>query len=124
MCRFPFDVATEWACPKCKQHKPRTADGHTLVPGECKLATAGTRRGLPRSGHHPREPRRPASSEPTAAMPPNTEDDEEPETVEGDPTIRPADSSEQAVPSDSLDYQQPEILGRRSEWRKTSSGDT
>ena len=67
-CRFPMDEAVEWTCAKCRQHKPRSASGHTYVPGECKWATARTRAGAPRQGHHPRDPRQPATSEPTAAL--------------------------------------------------------
>ena len=42
---------------------------HTLVEGECKHAAMKFRAGTPRSGRHPRDPARPASSEPTARMP-------------------------------------------------------
>ena len=87
-CRFPMDEAVEWTCAKCRQHKPRSASGHTYVPGECKWATARTRAGAPRQGHHPRDPRQPATSEPTAALQPGP----------------PEDTAEDAAPSDELDY--------------------
>ncbi|MAD34454.1 MAG: hypothetical protein CMJ88_11970, partial [Planctomycetes bacterium] len=66
-------------CPGCKDpRKPRDVggkDGHTYVPNECRWAPetfiprdrpTGSIVGTSRKGKHPREPRIPASAEPTA----------------------------------------------------------
>ena len=42
---------------------------HSHELGDCKWATAPVRQSKPRQGQHPREPRRPATGDPTMKLP-------------------------------------------------------
>ena len=69
-CRFREDVAVDWSCDGCKKHRHRSHASHTLDEN-CRWSIAravseGASR--ERSGRHPRDPRVPASSDPTAAV--------------------------------------------------------
>ena len=54
-------------------HLPRSREGHTFEPGQCRHATHAGRRFAHRVGHHPRDLARPASAEPTARLPSHAE---------------------------------------------------
>ena len=69
-CKFPTVEPSDWTCKACKANRPRADKDHTLGP-DCKWAIART---MPegasreRHGHHPRDPRVPASRDPTADL--------------------------------------------------------
>ena len=63
-CKFPLDAPIDYTCPGCKRRRPAESPEHTLVHGECRIV--GDFHGRPRAGQHPRDPRVPESSEPTA----------------------------------------------------------
>ena len=65
-CSFPYGEPVIWSCEACLTRWPRER-GHTVVQGECKWAVAGYRK--KRTGHHPRDPAKPASEGPTAGLP-------------------------------------------------------
>ena len=69
-CRYPFDEVSD-ECPGCAAGRPRYHHDHTLQYGKCRWALAGYRAGMPR-GQHPRDPRVPAATDPTAAQPAGT----------------------------------------------------
>lgn len=76
-CRYPLVAGIDWQCPACKAGLPRSDAGHTLDP-DCKFKNTPLRTSAPRTGRHPREPRRPATGDPTSALQPIIEADEEP----------------------------------------------
>ena len=67
-CRYPDVTAVEWKCPGCRSNRTRPHPSHTLGP-DCQWAVT---RDMPegasreRKGHAPRDPRVPASRDPTA----------------------------------------------------------
>ena len=63
-CRYPFDESISYDCPGCKANRPAAHSSHTYKVGECKHTTIAHRKGVPRKGHHPREPGVPASELP------------------------------------------------------------
>ena len=69
-CGYPHDEPRHWKCPGCQNRKPRTSDDHTYIDGECRLTIAAERQSAPRRGHEPRDPRRRASDDPSAALDP------------------------------------------------------
>ena len=69
-CSYPYHEPRIWTCPGCQWHRPRSSEAHTFLPGECRLTVASERQSAPRRGHHPREPRRRASDDPTANLDP------------------------------------------------------
>ena len=67
-CSYPYDESVTYKCPACKAHLGRSAN-HTYIPGECRMTVAQERKSAPRKGRAPRDPRQPASDEPTAGLP-------------------------------------------------------
>ena len=65
-CRWPFVEPVDWECPACKDGKKRSNVNHNNLPGQCRWFEIPTRRGAPRQGHHPRDPRKPATDDPAA----------------------------------------------------------
>ena len=66
-CRYPYDEAVPWGCAGCKFNLNRGHNSHTLKVGECRWASADYR-ATARRGRHPRDPRIPASSDPTSSL--------------------------------------------------------
>ena len=66
-CRHPNIKSKKWECPACEEVKGRSPlakdPGHTFVKDQCKFADRGA---PPRSGAHPRDPRRKATTHPSA----------------------------------------------------------
>ena len=62
-CKFPDVEAVVWTCPACIASKPLTHRGHTMKLSECRGATT------PHAGRmRTREPKVPASAEPSSSM--------------------------------------------------------
>ena len=79
-CKYPGMTPSEWTCKACKLGRPRADKNHTLEPN-CRWAIARTMlegASRERRGHHPRDPRVPASRDPTVDL----RLDDEPELVE------------------------------------------
>ena len=137
-CRYPYTEPIIWECQACMHDKPRFGGGHLNEFGKCQWAVSRERRGSPRIGSHPREPRRPATSEPTAGLPGNLGEKElgqdfEEETVAQIPSSSPASSSSDPNPlgppsqhslkktkagdkSETDDPQAPRQTGPRTKW--------
>ena len=76
-CRYPTETSFEWTCEACKRNRHRSHPSHTL-DHTCRWAVARSHsEGGPRPsrGHYPRDPRIPASADPTAALRPVAEED-------------------------------------------------
>ena len=68
-CGYPHDEPQLWECEACMDHLPRATGEHLLEPGKCRFATNPKRAYAPRRGHHPRDPARRATADPTAGLP-------------------------------------------------------
>ena len=75
-------------------HLPRYREGHTFEPGQCRHAVQAGRRFAHRVGHHPRDPARPATAEPTARLPSHVPD------ADGELQELGREGEEQAIRSD------------------------
>ena len=67
-CRYPHDAPVDWPCKGCKAGHRRYHKSHTNKAGECRWATAEYKTARPRQGHHPRDPRRQATDNPTTDL--------------------------------------------------------
>ena len=103
-CRFPLEESIEWKCPSCKAGHSRYAGHHTNTPGECRWTAIPERQGTPRIGSHPRQPRTPATSDPTIDMHPGNA----PQDDIDDDTPHPSAAGSNGPPT--LDYEQPRPL--------------
>ena len=105
-CKWPLDEPESWTCPACIQHLPRAHATHSFDNGSCKWATAG-HRSTARRGHHPRDPRVPASYEPTQLLRPEPDV----EDIQPHPTASastdPAPGSTALVPDTGPDADRP-----------------
>ena len=54
-CRWPDEETVSWDCIGCQRHRPASHDSHTYGP-DCKHAIIPHRKGVPRTGRHPRQP--------------------------------------------------------------------
>ena len=52
-------------CVGCRQRKNKSDDAHTHIPGECRMTIVQERKGVPRRGHEPHDPRRKATDDVT-----------------------------------------------------------
>ena len=91
-CGYPYDEPEYWKCEGCQHDRPKTSNTHTFLPGECRLTVTAERRSAPRKGHHPRDPRRRASDDPTAMLDPA---DVQQEPAHEEPEMPGASSSSQ-----------------------------
>ncbi len=55
-CGYPYDEPIIPDCDACLNNKSRWTADHTYLPGQCKWASAETRRGSKRKGAHPTRP--------------------------------------------------------------------
>ena len=132
-CRWPFEEPTDWGCVGCKHHQPRAHSSHTLTVGECRWASADYR-ATSRRGHHPRDPRIPASSDPTSSLraqpqedlqevgEPNAEEEANKSRTEEqvkDKRAEDENQPKQNAPNDAAGAEAP----YRKETRSASSGD-
>ena len=98
-CKWPLVQADTWTCPGCVLHKPRGHASHNEKVGECKWGSAGVRyRGRERAGHHPRAPRLPAATDPSAGLRLSADD---PDDQAGDDDIPDPSEARPGVPSGS-----------------------
>ena len=67
-CRYPCTSPVIWECKACMEGKPRYHSGHSYEAGKCRQAVISTRTSAPRTGQHPRAPRRKATDDPTARL--------------------------------------------------------
>lgn len=103
-CRWPHD-RVDFECPGCASGRARHDRSHTYDLGKCRWASVVARQAKPRQGHHPRDPRRPATTDPTAGLQPDPTADtvEEPgEVIVEDRTLPPQDDD---------DYRHPDAAG-------------
>jgi len=68
-CFYPYDEPDIWPCDACMLDKGRYEDGHIQEVGRCRWPMVPERTAHQRQGHHPRDPARAASSDPTAGLP-------------------------------------------------------
>ena len=100
-CKWPLVQPDAWACPGCVLHKPRGHASHNEKVGECKWGSAGVRyRGRERTGRHPRAPRLPAVSDPSAGLRLSADD---PDDQAGDDDIPDPSEQPPGVPSGGTD---------------------
>ena len=129
-CKFRDVPSIEWSCVGCRRHKDRSDPSHTLDEN-CRWAAARMvleGAGRPRTGHHPRDPAVPASSEPTASLRPVEEErplDEHPDGVgaEVEPAAREvAEASGSGVAPEVLTPEQAEARRRLKRSAEVQAG--